>query len=245
MAERRTSSRASGGAKKGSTSRAKTTTSRAKSTRSSAKRSAAAKKAGAARGRQQKAQKAARTTARAATKPAKAAGVEAKTVAEFREALRKKLIKPTGMVLLSRERIEEALHESGKVSPKDARGIASDLVKRGRKETNDVLQDLENLVDKGRRDVGKRASRVRKQAESARVRATRAASPALAQADRVRRAAKVGGNFPISLYEDLTVSEIKSRLGDLTPAELRKVRDHERRNANRKGVLGAIESKLR
>jgi hypothetical protein len=228
MAERRTSSRASGGAKKGS-----------------AKRTAAAKKGGAARGRQQKAQKAARTTARAATKPVKAAGVEAKTVAEFREALRKKLIKPTGMVLLSRERIEEALHESGKVSPKDARGIASDLVKRGRNETNDVLKDLENLVDKGRRDVSKRASRVRKQAESARGRATRAASPALAQADRVRRAAKVGGNFPISLYEDLNVGEIKSRLGGLTPAELRKVRDHERRNAKRKGVLDAIESKLR
>jgi hypothetical protein len=228
MAERRTSSRASGGAKK-----------------ASAKRSAAAKKGGAARGRQQKAQKTARTTARTATKPAKAAGVEAKTVAEFREALRKNLIKPTGMVLLSRERIEEALHQSGKVSPKDARGIASDLVKRGRKETNDVLKDLENLVGKGRRDVSKRASRVRKQAETARVRATRKASPALAQADRVRRAAKVGGNFPISFYEDLTVTEIKSRLGDLTPAELRKVRDHERRNANRKGVLSAIESKLR
>jgi hypothetical protein len=227
MAERRTSSKASGG------------------TKASTKRSAAAKKGGAARGRQQKAQKTARTTARTATKPAKAAGVEAKTVAEFREALRKNLIKPTGMVLLSRERIEEALHKSGKVSPRDAKGIASDLVKRGRKETNDVLKDLENLVGKGRRDVGKRASGVRKQAGSARGRATRAASPALAQADRVRRAAKVGGNFPISVYEDLNVSQIKSRLGDLTPAELRKVRDHERRNANRKGVLSAIETKLR
>jgi hypothetical protein len=245
MAERRTSSRSSGGTRKASTSRAKSTTSRAKSTGSSAKRTAAAKKGGAARGRRQKAQKAAGTTSRAATKPAKAAGVEAKTVAELREALRKNLIKPSGMVLLTRERIEEALRGSGKVSAKDARGIASDLVKRGRKETNDVLRDLENLFDKGRRDIGKRASGVRKQAGSARGRATRAASPALAQADRARRAAKVGSTFPISLYEDLNVGQIKSRLKDLTPAELRKVRDHERRNANRKGVLSAIESKLR
>jgi hypothetical protein len=221
MAERRSSSRTSGAAKK-----------------TSAKRTAAAQKGGAARGRQQKAQKTARSTARAATKPAKAAGVEAKTVAEFREALRKNLIKPTGMVLLSRERIEEALHGSGKLSPKDARGLASDLVKRGRKETNDVLKDLENLVGKGRRGV-------RKQAGSARGRAARAASPALAQADRVRRTAKVGANFPISLYDDLNVGQIRSRLSDLTPAELRKVRDHERRNANRKGVLNAIESKLK
>ena len=205
---------------------------------SSTKRTAAAKKGGAARARQQKSQKAARTASRAAAKPAKAAGVEAKTVAEFREALRKNLIKPSGMVLLTRDRIEEALHKSGKLSPKDARGIAGDLVKRGRKETDDVLKDLESLLDKGRRDVSKRASK-------ARGRAVHAASPAIARADKARRAAKVGSSFPISLYEDLNVGEIKARLADLTPAELRKVRDHERRNANRKGVLSAIESKLK
>ena len=142
------------------------------------------------------------------------------------------------MVLLTRDRIEEALQKSGKLSPKDARGIAGDLVKRGRKETDDVLKDLESLLDKGRRDVSKRASK-------ARGRAVHAASPAIARADKARRAAKVGSSFPISLYEDLNVGEIKARLADLTPAELRKVRDHERRNANRKGVLSAIESKLK
>ena len=206
--------------------------------KSSTKRTAAAKKGGAARARQQKSQKAAETASRAAAKPAKAAGIEAKTVSEFREALRKNLIKPSGMVLLTRERIEEALSKSGKLSPKEARGIAGELVKRGRKETNDVLRDLEGLLEKGRRDVSKRAG-------SARGRAVHAASPAIARADRARRAAKVGSSFPISLYEDLNVGEIKTRLADLTPAELRKVRDHERRNANRKGVLGAIESKLK
>ena len=206
--------------------------------KSSTKRTAAAKKGGAARARQQKSHKAAKTASRAAAKPAKAAGVEAKTVAEFREALRQNLMKPSGMVLLTRERIEEALSKSGKLSPKEARGIAGDLVKRGRKETNDVLKDLEGLLEKGRRDVSKRAG-------SARGRAVHAASPAIARADRARRAAKVGSSFPISLYEDLNVGEIKARLADLTPAELRKVRDHERRNANRKGVLSAIESKLK
>jgi polyhydroxyalkanoate synthesis regulator phasin len=205
---------------------------------STSKRSAAAKKGGAARGRQQKARSTAKTASRAATKPAGAAGVEAKTVAEFREALRKNLIKPSGMVLLTRDRIEEALHKSGKLSAKDARGIAGDLVKRGRKETDDVLKDLENLLDKGRRDVSKRASK-------ARGRAVHAASPAIARADKARRAAGVGSKFPISLYDELKVGEIKSRLGDLSPAELRKVRDYERRNANRKGVLNSIESKLK
>ena len=58
--------------------------------------------------------------------------------------------------MLTRERIEEALEKSGKLSPKEARGIASDLLKRGRKETDDVLKDLENLLEKGRRDLEKR-----------------------------------------------------------------------------------------
>jgi hypothetical protein len=37
---------------------------------------------------------------------------------------------------------------------------------------------------------------------------------------------------------------VQSRLADLSPAELRKVRDYERRNANRKTVLNSIEEKL-
>ena len=72
----------------------------------------------------------------------------------------------------------------------------------------------------------------------------RAASGPLAQVDRARRTAGVGPNFPITAYDDLTADQVTSRLGTLTPAELRKVRDHERRNANRKTVLNAIESKL-
>ena len=66
----------------------------------------------------------------------------------------------------------------------------------------------------------------------------------LAQADRARRAAGVGPSFPILGYDDLTAAQVQSRLSDLTPAELRKVRDYERRNANRKTVLSSIEEKL-
>jgi len=59
-----------------------------------------------------------------------------------------------------------------------------------------------------------------------------------------RRAAGVGANFPITAYDDLTANQVVSRLSGLTPAELRKVRDYERRNANRKSVLDAVEAKL-
>jgi len=62
--------------------------------------------------------------------------------------------------------------------------------------------------------------------------------------EQVVRATGFGPSFPISGYDDLTASEVESRLDDLTPAQLRKVRDHERRNAKRKTVLSAIESRL-
>jgi hypothetical protein len=38
---------------------------------------------------------------------------------------------------------------------------------------------------------------------------------------------------------------VTERLADLSPAELRVVRDYEKRNANRKSVLAAVERKLR
>jgi hypothetical protein len=213
------------------------------------KRTAAAKKGGLPRGRQQRARKAAGGTAKAAAKPARRAGVEAKTVAEFREALRKNLIRPMDMVMLTRERIEEVLGEAverGAITTKDAQGIGSNLLKRGRKETNDVLKDLEGLLSASVGRPAKEAAKgVRKQASGARRRAVRAADPALATADRARRAAGVGPNFPILGYDDLTATEVQRRLRDLTPAELRKVRDYERRHGNRKTILNGIEAKLK
>ena len=162
------------------------------------------------------------------------------------------------MVLLSRQRIEEALEEAverGRMTSADAQGLVTSLLRRGQKQTNDVLKDLEQLLGRGRDEIEGRTTGVRKraggavggarkQASGARSRAVRAASPALAQADRARRTAGVGPNFPITAYDDLTADQVVSRLSDLTPAELRKVRDYERRNANRKTVLNSIESKL-
>ncbi len=185
---------------------------------------------------------------RATARTAAAERGEAKTVAELRAALRKNLIKPTETVFLSRGRIEEALDDAvkrGRITRAHARGLAGDLLKRGQKETNDVLRDLEQLLERGRGELGGGVTKARRQASGARRKAVKAAGPVLAQADRACRGAGVGANFPISLYDELNASDVKARLGDLTPAELRKLRDHERRGAKRKGVLDAIESKLK
>jgi polyhydroxyalkanoate synthesis regulator phasin len=60
----------------------------------------------------------------------------------------------------------------------------------------------------------------------------------------VRRVTGAADGFPIDEYDELTAAQIVSRLGELPMVELRRVRDYERRNANRKTVLAALDAKL-
>jgi polyhydroxyalkanoate synthesis regulator phasin len=231
----------------------------AKKTASSAARKRAAKKAGQARGRQQAAGKKAKKISSSATRPAERAGeFSGKTVAEFRQALNRNLIRPLELVMLSRSRIEGALDEvvrRGRMTRDDAAQLGQALLTIGRQQTDDVMKDLEQLMGRSQKTLDERRNRVRersmgaataarRQVGEATTRARKAADPLLARADRARRAAGVGPSFPITGYNDLTAAQIQSRLDSLTPAELRKVRDFERRRGNRKSVLDAIEAKL-
>ena len=251
MAERGRSSRSrSSGSRRAGSSRASASRRSASSRGSTRSRSAAARKGGQARGRQQRARKQARTTARRATRPAAALDLSGKNVAELRNRLRKNLIRPLDLVMLTRDRIEDAVNDAvdrGRITADDAQKLATQLVRRGRKQTDDVLSDLEKLLSGGPGGAAARGARrqVGSATRGARSRAMRVADPALAQADRARRAAGVGPSFPITAYDELTAAQVQGRLGDLTPAQLRKVRDYERRHANRKSVLGSIEQKLR
>lgn len=249
---RRSSSGRSGGSsrKSSSQSRSRASSSRSRSTAGSSKRTAAAKKGGKARGRQQTAQKRARQTASTATKPAELSG---KSVADLRNALTRGIIGPLNLVMLTRDRIEEVMDDAvsrGRMTADDAQKLAQDLINRGRKQTNDVLGDLETLLTRAgdvggaRKRGGDAASRARRQVSEATALARSAADPVLARADRARRAAGVGPAFPITGYDDLTVAQVQGRLGNLKPAELRKVRDYEKRHANRKTILSDIEQRL-
>src|SRR3954453_4950035 len=240
--------------KKSSAKKSSARKSSAKKTSSSAPRKRAAKKGGQARGRQQKAQKQARTVASAAT----GGEFAGKSVAEFRQALTTHLIRPLELVMISRSRIEDALDEvvkRGRMTRDDATQLSQALFTLGRQQTDDVMKDLEQLLGRGRSRFDERTGNVRERSVEAARGARRsvgraadaartAADPLLVQADRARRVAGVGPAFPITGYDDLTAAQINSRLDTLTPAELRKVRDYERRRGNRKSVLEAIESKL-
>jgi polyhydroxyalkanoate synthesis regulator phasin len=254
MADKKSSAKKSSSRKSSAKKSSARKTTAAKKTSSSAPRKRAAKKGGQARGRQQKAQKQARTAASAAT----GGDFAGKSVAEFRQALTTNLIRPLEMVMLSRQRIEEALDEvvkRGRMTRDDAAQLGQALFTLGRQQTDDVMKDLEQLLGRGRTRLESRTGEVRdRSVEAARGArrsvgqaadaARKAADPLLMQADRARRVAGVGPSFPITGYDDLTAAQISSRLDGLTPAELRKVRDYERRRGNRKSVLEAIEAKL-
>jgi polyhydroxyalkanoate synthesis regulator phasin len=51
-------------------------------------------------------------------------------------------------------------------------------------------------------------------------------------------------SLPIAGYDDLTAAEIVARVKGLDADEARAVRDYEKRNANRKTVLSALEQRL-
>ena len=95
--------------------------------------------------------------------------------------------------------------------------VLDDAVQRGRMTRDDAAELFAELVRRGRGGIVGTA----------------------------RRATGLGPALPISGYEDLTAAQVVKRLEGLSTAELRLVRDHERRNANRKTVLASIEGKLK
>lgn len=160
-------------------------------------------------------------------------------IASLRDMLSK------GIVITS-DRLQEAVDEAvrrGRMTAQDAEELVQNLVAIGRRQTQDTLAELESLVERSAIQT-RRQARARVKGVGAAARRAPGSDRALRTVDRVRRAAGLGHAFPIIGYEELTAAQVKERLGDLNAAELRKVRDHERRNANRKSVLTAIERRL-
>jgi hypothetical protein len=150
-------------------------------------------------------------------------------------------------VVISSDRLQETVDEAvhrGRMTRADAEELVANLVQIGRRQTQDAITELEALVDRSATQTRRLAgSRVRNVAAAARH--APGTDRALRAVDRARRAAGLGSPFPISGYDELTAAQVRERLAELSPAELRKVRDHERRNANRKSILAAIEKRLR
>jgi polyhydroxyalkanoate synthesis regulator phasin len=114
-----------------------------------------------------------------------------------RAALRR-LLNPLDVVVITRDRLQDALDDAvrrGRMTRDDATELLGDLLRRARRQTDELLGEA-------------------------------------------------GDAFPIAGYDELTVGQVAEKLPPLTPAQLRRVRDYERRHANRKSVLAAIEKLL-
>ena len=112
----------------------------------------------------------------------------------------------------------------------DANELVSNLVSRGRKATDDLVKDLERLLDQARKEVETRTTQARKDLEARR--ASTAGRPPAAERPRGRRATPPTARWPrptgcaaapafrpgrpITAYDQLTASQIKSRLTDLS-----------------------------
>ncbi len=132
-------------------------------------------------------------------------------------------------VVLTADGIKATLDDAvkrGRITRKDATELSQSLLSAGRSQADGFRSDLEQLLGRGRDRAALSSDRV------------------LQEVDRARRRVGVGPSFPITLYDELNASQVVSRLKDLTPAQLRKVRDHEKRHDNRKSVLSAIEKQL-
>jgi polyhydroxyalkanoate synthesis regulator phasin len=148
------------------------------------------------------------------------------------------VLKPLGLVVLTAERIQEILDdaaERGRMSRSDANELAAQLIRRGRQQTDQLLSDIERVVGLGRQQLSP-ATRGARWSESIDL--------LVRSADRARRSVGAGQTFPILGYEDMTAAQVRVRLEGLAPAELRRVREYERRHANRKSVLEAIDKSL-
>jgi hypothetical protein len=131
------------------------------------------------------------------------------------QAALRRLLNPLDVMVITRDRVQDAL---------------DDAVRRGRMTRDDATELLSDLMRRGRSQTEDLLSNL----EGA------LTSPVGA----ARRAAGLGDPFPIAGYDDLTAAQVVERLRDLDTGALRQVRDYERRNANRKTVLGWIDAKL-
>lgn len=147
-------------------------------------------------------------------------------------------------VTVSRERLQEVLDDAvdrGRMTRRDAEALIGELIDKGRRQRNQLLDELERIG----RQLGKQSEKVARQARVV-------TDKPLAKAEKKlrRRETKPAGSgrsakaFPIADYDSLNVTEVRKRLDGLSQAELKTVRKHEESGKARKTLLAEIDKRL-
>jgi polyhydroxyalkanoate synthesis regulator phasin len=142
----------------------------------SAKKTTTRKRTTTAARKKPAAKKAAPKRAKATRTPARAADRADKSVEAFREALERSF----------REVVDDAV-KRGRMTRDDANEILSKLVTKGRKQTEDLIKEVEKAIEQARKEVESRATKARKEVET---RAGKARKQAEARANRARKQAE-------------------------------------------------------
>ena len=132
-----------------------------------------------------------------------------------REQLRR-VINPLDLVVITRVRLQE---------------IVDEAVERGRITRGDAADLVTDVLARGRSQAEDLLAELEQLLGRAPIEAA-------------RRVTGLGPEFPITGYDDLTAAEVVAEPDGMSDADLRKVREYERANANRKTVLAAVERKL-
>lgn len=149
-------------------------------------------------------------------------------------ALRRSLAKS---VVETGERVQETVEDAvrrGRMTRKDAHELAAAIVAASKRQTDEIRQEIEALLERGRRRVGKDAG------------ATEADLPAEPVAIPIERTGTdAARTLPIERYDELTAVLVRKSLAGLSEEELHAVRAHEATHAKRKTVLAAVDRLLR
>jgi polyhydroxyalkanoate synthesis regulator phasin len=154
------------------------------------------------------------------------------------EQLATRVFKRLDLVVLTCDRIEETMDDAaqrGRVTRSDANALTSELIRRGREQRDDIWSEIEQMLGRGRDQLGSATRRARQSEPVEKI---------VRSADRARRTVNPAASFPISGYDELTARQVTARLSELSAAQLRRVGEYERRHANRKSVLAAIDKAL-
>jgi polyhydroxyalkanoate synthesis regulator phasin len=147
-------------------------------------------------------------------------GGGASPVAAARDKLVRGVLSPFNAVVITRRNLEEVLDDAvrrGRMTRSDAQEMIQMLVTRGARVTDDILAELQRMLGNiDALDPEGGAS----------------ASGATRQP-------------PIADYDELSAAQVQERLDGLSHVQLRRLREYEQRNANRKTVLERIDRKLR
>lgn len=150
------------------------------------------------------------------------------SIESFRASLEKS-------VTVSRERLQEVLDDAvdrGRMTRRDAESLISELLDKGRRQRDTLLEELERLG----KQLGKQSEKVARQAREV-------TEKPLAKAERKLRSRRPTP-FPIAGYDEMNAVDVRKHLANLNADQLRAVREREQQGKGRKTVLDAIAKDL-